>query len=333
MADSTLYNTLPSRNPIRLLHLRPGEDNDRLSCSLEVVPELSTSPRYHALSYCWGDEKDLVELDCDGQTIMVTRNLYNALHRLHRETDTIWADAICINQADIAERNQQVFIMDEVYRHAFGVFIWTGLAYEETECVIFMIRKIVHRIYNSCAPDVQLSSWLSTLSAHDSVAEVVTNACALRAEDFPDESWDAFWRFYQAPWFFRVWVIQEVRRNSNIWLFCGALKIDWGFVALAATWIWHGLEKDSRTHWTRKHFASRSGFMNASLMLGQTFTYSDAPFLALLDVTRSFRSTYPRDKVFALLHHNIKCPVTNNCEHNVEVKSLPIWPPNVSSSS
>jgi hypothetical protein len=333
MADSTLYKTLPCARSIRLLHLHPGADNERISCLLEVVPDLSSSPRYHALSYCWGDATDLTELECNSRTIMVTKNLYDALDRLRQETDTVWADAICINQADIAERNQQVSIMHEVYRRAFGVFIWTGPGDEKTEVAVSMIRKIVHRMRTSCDPAIPLWSWLSTLPAQDDLWETVTKAFPLQAKEYPDETWNAFWRFYRAPWFFRVWVIQEVRRAQNIRLFCGASEIEWSVVAMTATWVWHASKGVPQTHWVRKHFESLNGCMHSSLMWGTAPTNSDAPFLALLDMTRSFQSTDPRDKVFALLHHHGGYVSINNRGHLAGAQSPFIRRQNVSLTS
>lgn len=37
-----------------------------------------------------------------------------------------WADAICINQQDIYERNSQVLLMRHIYEGAEQVLIWLG---------------------------------------------------------------------------------------------------------------------------------------------------------------------------------------------------------------
>lgn len=59
---------------------------------------------------------------------MTTQSLFGALRRLRSCTQvcTVWADAVCINQADAAERSIQVATMGELYRRCSGVLIWLG---------------------------------------------------------------------------------------------------------------------------------------------------------------------------------------------------------------
>ena len=63
-----------------------------------------------------------------GYRLEITDNLYNALHRFRARRDRlqIWVDAVCINQCDIPERNQQVAMMGDIYRNARQVCIWLG---------------------------------------------------------------------------------------------------------------------------------------------------------------------------------------------------------------
>jgi hypothetical protein len=44
----------------------------------------------------------------------------------HRFCGFIWADAICINQEDDAERSKQVVMMGEIYSQAKTVIVWLG---------------------------------------------------------------------------------------------------------------------------------------------------------------------------------------------------------------
>ncbi len=37
-----------------------------------------------------------------------------------------WIDAICINQADVLEGNQQVALMRRIYKKAWAVHVWFG---------------------------------------------------------------------------------------------------------------------------------------------------------------------------------------------------------------
>ena len=58
----------------------------------------------------------------------MTISLYDALMRLrygHIER-TVWADAVCINQGDVEERDEQVRQMAKIYAAASRVIVWLG---------------------------------------------------------------------------------------------------------------------------------------------------------------------------------------------------------------
>ncbi|KAF1844477.1 uncharacterized protein K460DRAFT_282392 [Cucurbitaria berberidis CBS 394.84] len=283
MSQSSLYTTLPSTKSIRLLRLHPGAEDETVSCSLELIEDFRSSPQYHALSYCWGDENDLTELSCNGEASAVINNLYAALHRLRqrKQSTLVWADAICINQESIFERNQQVSIMNKIYFHA-------------------------SRASYGLVP-------------------------AMRTTDFTHAEWQSFYDFYQADWFFRVWVVQEVLQISDVCLLCSKFEIEWNFIALSASWAWLGAIQDYSTHFKKEYFPSYNGFINANFMWDQTLaTRRQAPFLALLHLSRPFQSTDPRDKVFAMLHHCINQNVISERGQLIETRLYPSCSPNVS---
>ncbi|KAK1446810.1 heterokaryon incompatibility protein [Colletotrichum cuscutae] len=67
----------------------------------------------------------------NGQVVLVGQSLEAALRALSSDPDyidglKIWADAICINQRDLAERNRQVKRMRQIYGRALIVSIWLG---------------------------------------------------------------------------------------------------------------------------------------------------------------------------------------------------------------
>ncbi|KAH8883684.1 HET-domain-containing protein, partial [Thozetella sp. PMI_491] len=114
---------------IRVLKLEPSDQHDSIiTCSLEVVPFKSATPQYEALSYVWGDQTERNEIILDSQPTSITRNLWTTLKYI-RQPDTsrtLWIDAVCINQADIHERNEQVKQMGDIYSRASRVLIWLG---------------------------------------------------------------------------------------------------------------------------------------------------------------------------------------------------------------
>lgn len=91
---------------IRLIRLLPGSFDDPIRCKL-FRKTLCGSPPFEALSYTWGDSTDRRPATVNGIEISITKNLAEALRNLrHAEKERImWADALCINQKDIPERN------------------------------------------------------------------------------------------------------------------------------------------------------------------------------------------------------------------------------------
>ncbi|KAE9368089.1 HET-domain-containing protein, partial [Stipitochalara longipes BDJ] len=117
---------------IRLVILESGSRDAPLRCRLIHV-SLDDNPEYDALSYVWGDisVQDPAIL-LDGKPFQVGVNLSAALLNIrHEDLDDpkesrIWIDAICINQTNVTERNQQVQQMDRIYSRAMKVLIWLG---------------------------------------------------------------------------------------------------------------------------------------------------------------------------------------------------------------
>ncbi|KAI0423868.1 heterokaryon incompatibility protein-domain-containing protein [Xylaria sp. FL1042] len=124
----------PSRKEIRLLTLLNGEWNDKIKCKLYVA-SLDKEPKYEALSYVWGSQTDLVDIDVNGVTFSATQNLYAALRRLREQigstgsdenSRTLWVDAVCINQEDTDEKRHQVQLMGDIYSQTAHGLLWLG---------------------------------------------------------------------------------------------------------------------------------------------------------------------------------------------------------------
>src|SRR5277367_4609051 len=125
MPPNALYkNTLDESN-IRILEIVPGEFEDKIECYLRTIPLVHSEP-YDALSYVWASDANEVSITCNGIALTITANLADAIKRIRdtKETKVFWADAICINQTKVEEKNAQVRIMENIYKRARAVFIW-----------------------------------------------------------------------------------------------------------------------------------------------------------------------------------------------------------------
>lgn len=84
MNSTYLYSTLPSIDLFRLLDLQSSVDKP-VTCSLIVVDNYKSAPKYHALSYCWGDTNNTISLFYNGIFFLVIKSLYAALCRLRQK--------------------------------------------------------------------------------------------------------------------------------------------------------------------------------------------------------------------------------------------------------
>lgn len=124
-------------HPLRLEHPdRHGVEWDKYDlieledAEFEVVQvDLRKQPAYQALSYVWGDTSSVTTITLkDSTTMRITKSLQGAL--LHAlaclPIMPLWADQICVNQSDVAERNRQVAMMGIIYMGAKHTMIWLG---------------------------------------------------------------------------------------------------------------------------------------------------------------------------------------------------------------
>ncbi|PMD14887.1 heterokaryon incompatibility, partial [Hyaloscypha hepaticicola] len=76
-------------------------------------------PDYVALSYCWGDPSITHPIIVNDLPVQVTTNLEAALRALrHQKVETVWIDALCINQLDLLEQGLQIMRMGLIYSNA-----------------------------------------------------------------------------------------------------------------------------------------------------------------------------------------------------------------------
>ena len=106
---------------IRILTLENGHYDHPLRATISEA-SLADAPQYGALSYCWGSSEKPYTIEVrdkqreplqplsSPRTLAITESLSLALRRLRQPSAHIrlWADAVCINQKDNAERACQV---------------------------------------------------------------------------------------------------------------------------------------------------------------------------------------------------------------------------------
>jgi hypothetical protein len=126
------YAPLSTKMSIRLLSIEPGNPEESLYCSIQEV-SLNDNPSYLELSYTWGDLHDRCtiyiedpsvdeedDIEYKHRRIGITTNLQAVLliFEISMIRSSSGRDAICIDQANVAERSEQVKLMPRIYELA-----------------------------------------------------------------------------------------------------------------------------------------------------------------------------------------------------------------------
>jgi hypothetical protein len=175
--DKYQYHPIESPDQIRMLELLPGQDDEpiQVKISHRLLADL---PLREALSYEWGSLTRDREIICEGKSLKVTVNLVVALTRLgpatkeleHTErakgpqtSRLLWVDALCINQDDIDERNEQVKLMGDIYGTRVGR--WHGLE-KLLLTLLKRLSSLLNSLHQSC------NAWKLTNLAHRGGSEL-----------------------------------------------------------------------------------------------------------------------------------------------------------------
>ncbi|KAF2815344.1 HET-domain-containing protein [Mytilinidion resinicola] len=198
---------------IRVLTLWPGCPDDPLQCDLSTA-RLTTRPVFNALSYVWGDpvnpnDPDTV-ITLDGCNFPVTASLFSALRHLRPPVGghplRLWVDAVCINQADLEERSQQVAMMRDIYASAERVVIWLGDEDDDSNAVFDALGDIV-------APSSH--QYDEEQAGH---RQMLMRQCSGAFYSLAD----------RRPWFSRVWILQELAMaKQDPLVACGWKSVAW----------------------------------------------------------------------------------------------------------
>ncbi|RWA10602.1 hypothetical protein EKO27_g4502 [Xylaria grammica] len=272
-ADSMDF-TYSRLGPGQLRLLRPVAVVDGISISLEISHfERDRAPPYAAVSYTWGEGDEIETLQLNRRQIRVRRNLWSCLHYLglyarDGMVKYLWVDAICIDQSNVAERNAQVRVMDEIYKNARYVSIWLGLdpRFEHYR------DRIEGPITTFYASDFNWHEHAKKLADHE------------------------YWS--------RYWVIQECLLARDVQVHCGENVAAWEDFRVAISveakvnlLTYPGDSRTAETLDSRKHGA-------LALLLARP-AVEDFPWQRPLDELiihhRHSRCKDPRDRVFSLL--------------------------------
>lgn len=282
----------------RLLILDPGQLDDALSASL-IHASLDDLPRleYETISYAWGDANLRSRLQIDNAILDIPTSASAVLHQVRHKHKPrmLWIDAVCINQADVEERQQQVAYMRHIYTNSSINLIYLGQSDSQTAAAL----KTVGTILADLTSQVQSYSKLQGL-LYNSDGSPATVGGHSQASPYDNE---ALQSLYDRPWFSRLWVIQEAAlapRNVCLW---GEYQLPLFNLLRAAVWYRY---KNYRFEIIRdKSFVKAARFYDAVYYGATSRPFSDSreqrSLASYLDLSRHFESSVASDKVFAML--------------------------------
>ncbi|KAI1863373.1 uncharacterized protein JN550_009693 [Neoarthrinium moseri] len=313
-----MYEPLDSAaGHVRLLILEPARKLEApLQCSL-IHASLSEEPDYEALSYTWGTKGLGGSIVVSGTPVDVFENLEAALRRLRlsKKSRRLWIDAICINQADVAERQQQVPLMQRIYEQARQVCIWLGESSEASELGMAYLGKQSEQWLAS-----RVKSWTERQKLDNKSYRPNVRALAMMKDSASflsmsatqeEQSLGEVRELMVRPWWSRVWVLQEAVLAKNIVTMCGSETTPWDSFGKTVEKIQHG------SSWIAGGLES---FMLFGVPFGTTYKFPDENYraisslreawhsgdrnMSLLGVAFMFRfleCTDPRDRIYSFL--------------------------------
>jgi hypothetical protein len=315
---------------IRLIVLYPSEDvSSKIECEIcheRLRPELP----YEALSYVWGDPLVTRPIVLGGRDSFVTDNLEHALRALRKRTEPriLWVDALCINQQDNVEKSSQIQLMASIYSLAHQVVVWLGKE-TNSSAEAFEILKTIIAPYRDDPKDRQPLYW--RCEGYDDCPGPHDPYIPAGRKHWWD-SWEHFFwawenqgtlevlqKFFRRAWWKRIWVFQEVVVATSAVMVCGKTTMSWNdFQQAASMSSLMSLKAMREVYLTRGNpyldtvARARVDFFidlqKLARPVGMMQFYREKRrnnqiirLEALLQSTSEYKSTDPRDKVYALV--------------------------------
>jgi hypothetical protein len=199
---------------------------------------------------------------------MVTYNLDIALRNLRdaQSRRILWIDALCINQADVDERNRQVFLMSRIYSTAKHILVWLGEARGRSDFAMDRLKDLAGGQEFAIREKALLKDLILTT-------------------------------LIDREWWGRLWIVQEVvLAKSDPTIMCGSRWLPWDIFMSGCDKVKIDAlsSSESRKNMYRMIQINHLRQLRGSLEL----LIRVLPPSHLLTYTKDFHATDPRDKVY-----------------------------------
>jgi hypothetical protein len=170
--------------------------------------------KYEVSSYVWGKDYKSRCIKIDNHCLP-TENLYVALVHLRLSNSSaahcVWVDAICIDQSNKAEAecSHQVLLIRKIYHSARRVRVWLG----------------IHQ---------QRGGFLPGWSTQDHVLGDLSQSNPTDYREFKKDDHEYWQELLSSPWYYRVWVLQELANGKDIIVCFGRTEYTWPYLVRQA---------------------------------------------------------------------------------------------------
>ncbi|KAL8648166.1 MAG: hypothetical protein Q9210_005147 [Variospora velana] len=310
----------------KLLNILPTDtqtcrnSTERPTVKCELLQEyLFHAPKYEALSYTWGSTIQDCQVEirfipfasgnpdkrpvANTETVYVTKHLHAALLELQQPAvpRLVWIDQLCIDQANLQERNEQVSIMADIYRRAERTVVWLG----ETTMLDDDRRAIVNATERMNFRPIE-REW-SEPRDQDIIKDLIGFKAEGESSELGRRRRQVLADALNRPWFTRAWVFQEVVVAKSGIVLYGSLEMDmdifinlldgvceFDFQDVGAAKSMMRSSKGYRPMFAIREarFESRNGFSSA---------YKGKFLSTVWQAMGNVDATNPRDKVYAFL--------------------------------
>ena len=287
-----IYRSLEQGSDVRLLELAPGSRNEPLRGVLRHT-SLSKTGDYEAISYVWGSDIKCQTLETMDGTIAITASLHSALKQLRfsNASRILWADALCINQYDNAEKSSQVRLMYKIYSQATKVVAYLGDEADDSELIPPLLEDMISR-------DLFDKGSVGSLARSRFSNEMLGPLAALMCR----------------PWFRRAWIIQEFLAAKDIVMVRDSWEVHWAtlYKAVDNSYSFSELSLNfgaiTDENKIKSNLTSRGSIAFSTLDMGRDRTRAEngdsriySSLLDLFELYQDKEATRKRDHLFALL--------------------------------
>lgn len=230
------------------------------------------------------------------------------------ESPPLWIDALCINQADHIEREEQVRLMSDIYANAETVLIWLGEDDTTNSCSKGI--KFINELdlneeafrFNQAFGDQKPEVYIPLVASFDLTTRFRTSSA----------EWESLKQVMTRSWVSRLWTFQEIAKAQKAVILSGTSLALWPrFVLAVAIVSLYGHEVDQNLD---------ISFMKEGLLSiarnNQYLMDSKATLLDMVTTTSSRLCSDIRDKIYGVVNLVGRLDARNLVNYNRTVSKV-----------